>query len=128
MVGGFYTMHHWHPDIELTEISPEQTSTRQLRRLLTFPGQPKTTEELVMMDNANYHYQYKWHAGAWGERVKDYVAHIRVFDLDTNDRCMIQWSCHFSYFEDALSQFYWNGFHALQKMFPLNAEEAASDG
>jgi hypothetical protein len=92
------------------------------RRILTFPGQPKTTEELVYMDSENHHYRYRWHAGAWGERIHNYVAEIRVFDLDTSGRSMIQWSCHFNYTEDALSEFYWNGFRALQKMFPLPTE------
>ena len=47
VIGGFYTIHEWHPDISKTEVPSQQTQTRQLRRILTFPGQPKTMEELV---------------------------------------------------------------------------------
>src|SRR5262245_30850856 len=72
VIGGFYTIHEWHPDIAKTEVPSEQTRTRQLRRNLTFPGQPVTTEELVSMDNDDFHYRYKWYAGQWGEEVKNY--------------------------------------------------------
>ncbi len=119
VVGGFFTIHTWHPDIEKTTILPEQTETLEIRRHLTFPGQDATIEQLVMMDNDDFHYQYKWYKGEWGEQVQDYVAHIRVFDLDMGKRCIVQWSSTFYYTEDALSEFYWNGFHELQKRFPL---------
>lgn len=119
VVGGFFTIHRWHPDIKLTEISSSQTKTRDLRRILTFPGQPKTIEQLILMDNDNYHYRYKWFKGDWGERVQKYVAAIRVFETDMGKRCVMQWSSTFYFTEDALSTFYWNGFKALQKKFPL---------
>ncbi len=125
LVGGFYTIHLWHPDIARTEIPPGQTETGALRRLLTFPGQPKTTEELVLMDNDALHYRYKWHAGLWGERIKNYVADLRVFDLTMSKRSIVQWSSTFSYTEDALSEFYENGFRALQKRFPLSTARSA---
>jgi hypothetical protein len=118
VVGGFYTIHLWHPDIMLTETPTDQTSQAAVRRVLTFPGQPKTIEELILMDNPNRHYRYKWHAGEWGERVKDYVADILVFETGVGERAIVQWSSTFTYFEDALSQFYWNGFKALQERFP----------
>ena len=119
VIGGFFTIHEWHPDIELTEIPPGQTETRQLRRLLTFPGQPKTTEELVSMDNADFHYRYKWHEGPWGEEVRNYKASLRVFSNDLDKTCTVQWGSTFDNPRDAISEFYWNGFHALQKRFPL---------
>jgi hypothetical protein len=122
LIGGFYTIHKWHPDIHQTEVPPEQTETNALRRLLTFPGQPKTTEELIMMDNAGFYYTYRWHAGAWGEQVQKYVASIRVFEIDDGSKCTVQWSSTFYYFEDALHDFYWNGFRELQKRFPLPAK------
>lgn len=117
LVGGFYNLHHWHPDIALTEVVPDQTDIPEVRRLLTFPGQPKTTEQLVMMDNENFHYRYKWHSGAWGERVKDYVADLHVVALDGGETCLVQWQSTFSYPEDAITQFYRNGFKALVERF-----------
>jgi hypothetical protein len=117
VIGGFFTIHLWHPDIIKTEIPANQTQTPALRRLLTFPGQPTTTEELVLIDNDNFHYRYKWYEGEWGERVKNYVADLRVFDLDMAARSVVQWSSTFSYTEDALSEFYLNGFGALQSRF-----------
>lgn len=119
VVGGFFNIHEWHPDIELTEILDEQTDMSPLRRLLTFPGQPKTTEELIFMDNEDFRYRYKWHAGEWGEKVQDYVASLRVFDTRMGERCFVQWSSSFRYTEDAVSKFYKNGFRALEEMFPL---------
>jgi hypothetical protein len=118
VVGGFYTIHLWHPDIALTEVPDDQVSQGAIRRILTFPGQPKTTEELILMDNPNCHYRYKWYAGQWGELVKDYVAEIRIFETGVGERAIMQWSSTFTYFEDALSEFYWTGFKALQKRFP----------
>lgn len=117
MVGGFYTLHLWHPDIQKTEISTDQTSTSAIRRVLTFPGQPTTTEELVFLDNQNFYYGYKWHAGAWGEAIKNYRAEIRVVEIEIGRRCVVQWTGHFEYTEDGLTQFYENGFAGLVKMF-----------
>ena len=119
VIGGFFTIHHWHPDIELTEISPTQTDTRQLRRILTFPGQPKTTEELVSMDNDDFHYRYKWFAGEWGERVKDYHSSLRVTAGDLDRTSIVQWRSTFSYPTDAISDFYEHGFRALLQRFPI---------
>jgi hypothetical protein len=119
LVGGFYTIHLWHPDITRTEVPKEQTETAAIRRLLTFPGQPKTTEELVSMNDEGCHYRYKWHADEWGERVQEYVADIRVFDLDMGQSSIMQWSSTFSYTEDALTQFYDNGFRKLRELFPM---------
>ena len=120
VVGGFFNIHKWHPDIHRTEIGRDQTDIPELRRILTFPGQPKTVEQLVSMDNAGFHYTYKWHQGDWGERVQKYEASIRVVELAGGKRCLMQWSSTFYYSEDALSEFYWNGFRNLQKMFPLS--------
>ena len=126
VVGGFYTIHLWHPDIALSEVPPNQAQLPELRRLLTFPGQPTTTEELVMIDNADFHYTYKWHAGAWGEKVQNYVADLRVLELDLDKTCIVQWSSTFTYTEDALTEFYWNGFRALQKRFGVPKKSAKS--
>ncbi len=120
VIGGFYTLHLWHPDITLSEVPPEQTQTKEVRRLLTFPGQPKTTEELVSMDNDDCHYRYKWHAGPWGEAVRNYHASLRVLAGDLDQTCLVQWASEFDYPTDAISQFYENGFTALAKRFPLN--------
>jgi hypothetical protein len=117
VIGGFYTIHEWHPDITETEVPEDQTAQRHLRRRLTFPGQPKTVEQLVSMDNADFHYTYKWHAGDWGERVKNYHASLRVLAGDEEQSCMVQWKSRFDYPSDAISQFYLNGFDALQKRF-----------
>jgi len=119
LIGGFYTIHQWHPDIAQTTVPKNQTETGPLRRELTFPGQPITVEELLFQDNANWRYSYKWHAGEWGERVKNYVAEIRVIELEPQRRSLVHWSSTFTYFEDALSEFYWNGFRELQRRFPL---------
>lgn len=118
VIGGFYTMHLWHPDIEVTEISPTQTDTRQLRRILTFPGQPKTTEELVSLDDGDFHHRYKWHVGAWGERAKDYHASLRVLAGDLDATSVVQWQSTFSYPTDAISE---HGFEALLERFPMKA-------
>jgi hypothetical protein len=119
VVGGFYTIHHWHPDIEKTEVPADQTETGPLRRELTFPGQPITVEELIVQDNPGWSYRYKWHAGAWGEMVKEYRAELRVFEIEPEKRCMVQWSSAFRFTGDAVSEFYWNGFRKLQERFPL---------
>lgn len=121
VIGGFYTIHEWHPDIEKTEVPPEQTQTRQLRRILTFPGQPTTTEELVSMDNEDFHYRYKWYKGQWGENVKDYRASLRVFSGDLDRTSIVQWESTFEYPTDAISDFYRHGFEALQRLFSLGA-------
>jgi hypothetical protein len=117
MVGGFYTLHLWHPDIQKTEIGLDQTSIPEIRRVLTFPGQPTTTEELVYLGNENRYYTYKWHSGPWGETFKEYHAEIRVVEIEIGKRCLVQWTGHFINEEDGLTQFYENGFSGLVKMF-----------
>lgn len=118
-VGGFYNIHTWHPDIVKTDIPENQTTMTPLRRELTFPGQPITVEELLVQDNSLWFYKYKWFAGEWGERVKNYHAELRIFELEPEHRCILQWSSTFLCTEDAVSAFYWNGFRELQKRFPL---------
>jgi hypothetical protein len=119
VVGGFFTIHTWHPDIVATEVLENQTDVSAIRRRLTFPGQPKTIEELILMDNENFHYRYKWYAGEWGERVRNYIASMRVIESEMGRHCIVQWSSTFLYDKDAVSDFYWNGFHALQSRFPF---------
>ena len=97
LVGGFFTLHQWHPDIVKTEVPANQTEVHAIRRILTFPGQPTTTEELLTMDNIGFQYRYKWHAGEWGERIKDYFAEIRVFETEMGRHCVMQWSSTFTY-------------------------------
>ncbi|MFA6083948.1 SRPBCC family protein [Mucilaginibacter sp.] len=118
LVGGFYILPQWHPDITLSEVPEKQPDEKEIRRVLTFPGQAPTVEQLVFMDNENFHYRYKWHAGPWGEQVQQYKAEIKILELDASgNSCVVQWSSTFWYFEDALTQFYKNGFDNLLKIF-----------
>lgn len=119
VVGGFFNLHQWHPDISTTEVPADQTAMSPLRRILAFPGQPKTIEELILMDNDKFQYRYKWYAGEWGEAVRNYVAEIRLFDLPESKHSSMQWSSTFNHPTDAITEFYQNGFLELQKRFPL---------
>ena len=56
------------------------------------------------MDNADCHYRYKWHAGPWGEAVKNYHASLRVLAGDLDETCLVQWASEFDYPTDAISQ------------------------
>lgn len=117
VVGGFFNIHTWHPDIAQSEVPEHQTAITPVRRILTFPAQPKTTEELVSLDNQNHFYDYKWYEGAWGEEVQDYRARIQLFNTFMNERCVVQWSSTFRSDHDAVSEFYQRGFDALNKRF-----------
>ncbi len=119
VIGGFYTIHEWHPDIERTDVPEQQTGTRELRRALTFPGESYYTEELVSLDNENHHYRYKYHTGEWGQRIQNYYSDLSVFDT-RDGKSVVQWVAHFYFNADGISDFYLNGLHALQKRFPLN--------
>jgi len=119
VVGGFFNIHTWHPDITHTAVPADQTLVSSLRRELTFPGQPITVEELVVMDNDSMFYKYKWVKGEWGEKVKEYRAELRVISTNDEGRCIVRWSSTFVYVEDAVSGFYLNGFRELQRRFPL---------
>lgn len=120
LVGGFLTIHTWHPDIASTEIPEGQTERHALRRFLTFPGPPvsTTTEELRFLDEAGRHYGYRWHSSAWGEEIKEYHAEIRVIETATDQQCLVQWQGWFLYSSDALSAFYRRGLEALAEHFP----------
>jgi len=54
--------------------------------------------------------------------VRNYRASIRLFDVDHGHACIMQWVSTFDYTEDALTEFYWNGFRALQERFPTDDE------
>ncbi len=117
LVGGFYNIDQWHPDIDISEVPEEQVEERDIRRKLTFPRQEPTYEELVFMDNENMRYKYKWHKGEWGEVIQKYHSQIQVVELELDKRCLVQWSSSFYYSEDGLTQFYKNGLENLVKMF-----------
>lgn len=117
LVGGFYNINQWHPDIAIAEVQEDQVTDRNIRRKLTFPGQEPTYEELVFMDNENMRYQYKWHKGAWGEEIQKYHSQIQVIETELSKKCLVQWSCSFYYYKDGLTQFYQNGFENLIKMY-----------
>lgn len=117
MVGGFYNINQWHPDIAISEVPEDQYKNPYIRRKLTFPGQDPTFEELVFVDNANMFYKYKWHAGQWGEEIQKYHSQIRVIEKEVGQTCIMQWSCVFYYYEDGLTQFYHNGFDGLIDMY-----------
>lgn len=115
IIGGFFTIHKWHPDIVKTDLYSNQNEMFAVRRRLTFPGQPETVEELTFFDPMDCHYRYKWHSGKWGEEVQNYQAAIRLFEAKDSGT-IFQWSSTFDYFEDAISEFYWNGFRNLQRI------------
>lgn len=117
LVGGFYNIHQWHPDIAISEVPKGQSEERDIRRKLTFPGQAPTWEELVFMDNENMRYKYKWFKGEWGEMVQNYHADIQIVETKLNKTCLMKWSSTFFYKEDGLTQFYHNGFDNLVKLF-----------
>lgn len=117
VVGGFFNIHTWHPDITATEFTSDQLSVGAIRRVLTFPGQPKTTEELVSIDNSQMSYSYKWVAGAWGEAVQEYAASIRVVPTDLDRASLVLWTSTFLFTEDAVSEFYERGFSNLRRLF-----------
>lgn len=117
LVGGFYNINQWHPDIAISEVPEKQVEDRDIRRKLTFPGQPPTWEELVFMDNENMRYKYKWHKGEWGEMIQKYHAQIQVVGIELDKRCIMQWSSTFYFSEDGLTQFYHNGFKNLIEIF-----------
>ncbi len=119
VVGGFFTLHLWHPDIERTEVVADQSETHGVRRRLFFHGQDPTIEELVALDEVERVSRYKWHAGPWGEIVKNYRACLRVFPADLDRSCVVTWESHFDYSEDAISKFYLHGFDALRERFKI---------
>lgn len=119
LIGGFYTMHSWHPDISEISVPVEQNTNQCIRRnlLFTIPGSKPATEQLEFLDNENLVYRYKWYAGEWGEEIQNYHSELKVIPLVQGKKCMVQWSGTFFYTEDALSQFYLNGFAVLKKKF-----------
>jgi hypothetical protein len=118
VVGGFFTLHCWHPDIERTEVVADQTETHAIRRRLFFSGQDPTIEELVALDEVERVSRYRWYAGPWGEIVKNYRACLRVCPADLDRSCLVTWESWFEHPEDAISDFYLRGFAALRRMFP----------
>jgi len=53
LVGGFYNLDQWHPDITKSEVQDEQSEDSDIVRKLTIPGQSFNWEQLVFLDNEN---------------------------------------------------------------------------
>jgi len=117
LVGGFYNLDQWHPDITKSEVQDEQSEDSDIVRKLTIPGQSFNWEQLVFLDNENMRYKYKWYKGEWGEMVQKYHSQIQIIETVKDKQCSVQWSSSFYYYEDGLTQFYHNGFESLIKMF-----------
>ena len=117
LVGGFYNISEWCPDISISEVQRKQNKDRDIRRKIIFTGQPPAWEELVFMDNENMRYKYKWYKGEWGELVQNYHAEIEVIETKVGKKCLMKWSSTFYYDQDAITQFYHNGFDYLIKLY-----------
>ncbi len=119
VVGGFFTMHLWHPDIESTEIVPSQVDDHGIQRFLTFPGPPvsTTTEELVSLDEERLGYRYRWVAGHWGEVVQQYHSALDVIETAPDVSCLVRWQGWFLDDSDAVSDFYRRGLDSLSQRF-----------
>ena len=117
LVGGFYNIHHWCPDIETSVVQEGQGEDRNIRREIAFPNQPLAWEELEFMDNKNMLYKYKWYKGAWGESVQKYHSQIQVVETELGKKCILKWSAKFFHDSDAITGFYHNGFNFLIEKF-----------
>lgn len=117
VVGGFFNMDLWHPDITRTTPMPDQMELSAIRRKLTIKDQPNPLEQLTFLDNAQMVYKYKGYKGPWGEKVRDYCAEIRVVETKPGEKCMVLWSADFFYSKDVISKFYKRGLKALKKHF-----------
>ncbi len=117
LVGGFYNMHLWHPDVTKTTILPDQLKVGAIRRRLRIKKKPKVLEQLTFLDNEKMVYKYRGYKGPWGEKVRDYCAEIRVLETKVGEECMVHWSANFFYFEDPVSKFYKRGLKALKRRF-----------
>ena len=117
MVGGFYTINNWCPDISDSGVQRGQSNDRDIRRKIIFPGQPAAWEQLTYMDNENMKYRYKWYKGPWGEMIQQYHSEIEVIEVKPGKMCLMKWTGWFYYKEDAITTFYHNGYKFLIDRF-----------
>ena len=88
-IGGFSTIHEWHPAIE--HLEAEGTGVGSTRNL-TIAGGISVVERLVAEDGADRTYTYEMLEAPLP--VKDYVATIRVND-DGGGASIVEWTSTF---------------------------------
>lgn len=116
LVGNFNTLADWHPDVEKSELSEEDSI-----RSLSLAGGSKIVEKLIKVDDKERIYSYSIVDSPLP--VSNYVATISVKD-NGDGKTTMEWSSEFeadgaaeNEAMDVVAGIYQAGFDNLKKMF-----------
>ncbi|CAF1674227.1 unnamed protein product, partial [Adineta ricciae] len=115
LVGGFFNIHEWHPQISATEIDDQNTFIK--RRVIFADEMIDTIEQLQILDNEKRHYQYKNVGGNWGKLVENYESKLEVIEDDNGRSAIVRWIGSFDSHADLVSDFYRIGLDSLAGLF-----------
>ncbi|CAF0885106.1 unnamed protein product [Adineta steineri] len=115
LIGGFFDIHKWHPQISATEFDDQQTA---IKRRVIFAGEMiDTIEQLQILDDHKREYQYKNVGGNWGRTVQNYDSKLQVMEDDNGRSSIVRWSGSFDSHADLVSDFYRIGLNSLAQLF-----------
>ena len=112
LIGDFFTIHTWHPDITTTKVDGP------LSRQVFFPGQYiNTVEQMTLYDPSKRIYSYKNVGGDWGKEVRNYESKLSVIEDNNGKSSIVTWSGSFDSINDGVTNFYRKGLDSLAELF-----------
>ncbi|CAF3329338.1 unnamed protein product [Rotaria sp. Silwood2] len=116
LIGGFFDIHKWHPQILATEMNDHQPMP--IKRRVIFANQMiDTVEQLDFLDNHRREYQYINVGGNWGKLVQNYKSKLHVIEDNNGQSSIVSWSGSFDSYNDIVSDFYRIGLNSLAGLF-----------
>ncbi|CAF1374367.1 unnamed protein product [Adineta ricciae] len=116
LIGGFFSIHKWHPQISACEKVDDPQQLFVKRRLVFFGQIIETIEQLQVLDNYKREYQYKNIGGRWGKAVQNYASKLSVMEDDNGRSVIVSWSASFDSQTDIVTTFYRTGLDALVEL------------
>ena len=115
LVGDFYQIHKWHPQILASEMNNEENIFK--RRVIFQNEMIDTIEQLESYDQTKREYYYKNIGGNWGRLVENYRSSIHIIEDNNDQSCIVQWIGSFYSDIDRVTEFYRIGLNSLADLF-----------
>ncbi|CAF1439595.1 unnamed protein product [Rotaria sordida] len=116
LIGGFFDIHKWHPQILATEMDDQQPMPIK-RRIIFANEMIDTIEQLDFLDNRRREYQYINVGGNGGKLVQNFKSKLHVIEDNNGQSSIVSWSGSFDSYNDVVSDFYRIGLNSLAGLF-----------
>ncbi|UJR19268.1 hypothetical protein I4U23_022397 [Adineta vaga] len=122
LIGRFFYIHKWHPNISMTDQIDEQT------RRISFNGHiiGDSIEQLEILDNQKREYQFRNIGGNFGKLIENYQSKLSVIEDDNGRSSIVLWSCSFDSHYDFITDFYRIGLDSVNSLLSSNTFTCSS--